>query len=202
MAFVDTLFPNPKLIHDLAIRSARPTTIVGNTVTEYRITKQRHHRRLWTWPARAMLSTERRQIENFIQDTAQYGQNSFKFFDPSSNFWNNVTLQYAGSSNLFKLTQKGYDDHPIFHLGADVVVRVNGNVATFTRVIQGGVPMIAVTGATAGSQVTIGGTYYYAVRLDQADFQFSLTALDSYSRTNTPYADTIGDINLIEVFEY
>ena len=202
MPFVNTLFPNPKLIHDMQVTLARPTTIVGNNVNEYRITKQRHMRHAWNWPSRAMLSSDRKVVEAFIRDTAQFGQNSFKFQDPASSYWNAVTLQYAGSSNYFKLTERGFDDHPIFHLGPDVVVRNGGVLASYTQTVLNGVPVIAVPGASSGSLITIGGTFYYAARLDTATFEYSLTALDTYSRTNTPYADTIGDIPLIEVFEY
>ena len=200
MTFVNTLFPNPRLIHDLQINKTRPITIVGNNYTNQRISKQRNYLKRWNWPSRAMLSTDRITLENFIQDTAQFGQNSFKFQDPSGSLWNNVTLQYAGSANYFKLTERGLDDHPIYHLGSDVSVRVGGvNAAFGARTVLNGVPVIAVTGATSGSAVTISGTFYYAVRLDAAEFSYSMTALDT---SNRAYADTLADISLIEVFEY
>lgn len=200
MAFVNTLFPNPRLIHDLQVGFARPNTIVGNSFSEYRISKQRNHRNTWTWPSRAMLSTDRTAIENFIKDTAQFSQNSFKFQAPNSSRWTLTPLQWAGSANLFKLTERGIDDHPVFHLHTNVSVAIGGVGAAFAaRSIYNGIPVIAVTGASAASAVTISGTFFYAVRLNQADFAFGMTALDV---TNRPYADTIGDISLIEVFEY
>lgn len=199
MAFINSIFPTPKLIHDTQVSTNMPTTIVGNNFTEFRITKLRHHRKSWNFPSRAMLSSDRRLLEQFIQDTARYSQNSFKFRAPDRNSWNLVQLQYAGTGNYFKLTERGFDDHPIYHLDNNVTVRLNGAPATFKQSIQGGIPVIAVTGATAGSVVTITGGFFYAVRLNQADFSFGMTALNT---DNSPLADTIGDINLIEVFEY
>lgn len=199
MAFINSIFPTPKLIHDTQVSTNMPTTIVGNNFTEYRITKLRHHRKTWSFPSRAMLSTDRRALEQFIQDTARYSQNSFKFRDPDRNNWNLVQLQWAGLSNYFKLTERGLDDHPIYHLDSNVTVRLNGVVTAVTQSIQGGIPVIAVPGATSSSVVTITGGYFYAVRMNQADFSFGMTALNT---DNSPLADTIGDISLIEVFEY
>jgi len=204
MAFVDALFPNPKLIHDLQVNKYKPVAVTGNGTREQRISKWRNHQSSWIWPSRAMLSTDRKVIENFITDVADFGLNSFKFQDPNSSFWNTVQLAWAGDSNKFKITARGgTDTHPIYHLGPDIVVRLNGTPAayTFDKTAVGG-PVIAVTGATSTDVVTIGGTFYYAVRLDAAEFGYGLTALDMVNRTNTPYADTIGDIPLLEVFEY
>lgn len=199
MAFVNAIFPTPKLVHDTQVSTNMPTTIVGNNFTEFRITKLRNHRKQWTFPSRAMMSTDRRILEQFIQDTARYSQNSFKFRAPDYHHWNLVQLQYAGTGNYFKLTERGYDDHPIYHLDTDINVRLNGTTTSFTQAIVGGIPVIAVPGATSGSVVTITGGFLYAVRMNQADFSFGMTALDT---SNSPLADTIGDLNLIEVFEY
>lgn len=199
MAFVNAIFPSPKLIHDTQVSTSNPSTVVGNNLTEFRITKLRNHRKQWNFPSRAMLSADRQVLERFVQDTARYSQNSFKFRAPGNNHWHLVQLQYAGTGNYFKLTERGYDDHPIYHLDSDVTVRLNGNPVSYTQAIVGGIPVIAVQGATANSVVTITGGYFYAVRLNQADFSYGMTALDS---NNNPLADTIGDVGLIEVFEY
>ena len=197
--FKDQLFPNPRLIHDLQILKVRPVTIVGNSITEFRISKLRNYRKQWVWPSRAMMSIDRKVIGTFIEDVAEFGQNSFKFFDPDNRAWNNVTLTYQGTSNYFKLTERGTDVHPIYHLGADVVVKLGGTTVAASRVIVNGEPVLAVTGANAGSLVTITGSFYYAVRMNQSDYSYGMTALDV---NNGPLADTFGDISLIEVFEY
>lgn len=200
MAFVNQIFPNPRLIHDVQISTGRPTTIVGNSVREFRLTKLRNYRKSWVWPSRAMLTVDRKIIEAFIQDVAVYSQNSFKFRAPDAKKWNNTTLGYAGSLNYFKLTERGgADTHPIFHLDSDVVVKLNGVNAAYTLKLLNGVPTIAVSGATAGSVVTITGGFFYAVRMNQADFSYGMSGLDV---NNDAFVDTIGDLSLLEVFEY
>lgn len=198
MAFVPTLFPNPRLIHDLQVRVSRPTTIVGNSTVESRISKLRHHRKQWIWPSRAMYSSDRRIIQEFMSDVAQFGLNSFLFRDPDRHTWNNVSLQWAGFADKFKLTERGVDDHPIYHLD-EVTVRVAGVITAYSQQIYNGIPVIAVAGAGEGSAVTISGSYLYAARFDQSDISYGLTAL---AGDNSPLADTLGDIALIETFEY
>ena len=198
--FVDKVFPNPRRIHGLQIEKVRPSEIVGNNQVEQRRAKLQHYRTVWSWPTYPMLAERRKAIENFIQDTAQFAQNSFKFRAPNSNKWTLMPLQYAGANNYFKLTERGIgDNHPIFHLDSDVTVRVGGAPATFTKLIYGGVPVIAVAGATAGSSVTISGSYFYSVRLNQSSVTYTMVALN---QDNNSYADTLSDISLIEVFEY
>ena len=198
--FVNAIFPNPKRIHGLQIEKVRPSSIVGNNQVEQRIAKLQHYRTIWSWPTYPMLAERRKLIESFIQDTAEFAQNSFKFRAPNSNKWLLTPLQYAGSSNYFKLTERGAGDtHPIFHLDTDVTVRIGGTPATFTKLIYNGAPVIAVTGATSGSSVTISGGFFYSVRLNQSGVAYAMTALNG---DNSSYADTLSDISLIEVFEY
>lgn len=199
MAFVDSVFPNPGLIHGIEKNFVRPTTVVGNSVIESRIQKLQHYRTAWNWPARLMPVAKRDTVFNYVIDTMGFSKNSVKFKDPLGSKWTNTVLQYGGSSNLFKLTVRGSDDHPIFHYDTDVVVKLDGVVATFSRTIQNKVPYIAVTGATSSSVVTISGTFFYAVRLDQAQLEYSAQALNS---DNSDMGGMVGDISLIEVFEY
>ncbi len=205
MTFQNQLFPNPRLIHDTQVKKFKPVAITGNGAREQRIQKWRNYQGSWTWPSRAMLSVDRKIIENFIIDVADFGLNSFKFKDPAGSKWANTQLYYAGfDGNRFRVSPRGgYDMHPIYHLDADVVVRRNGTPTAFTldRTSLGG-PTILVTGAVSTDVITIGGTFYYAVRLDGADIGYGMTALDAFNGTNDPYADTISDITLIEVFEY
>lgn len=200
MAFVDTLFPtgNLRLIHGFQKGIANPTTIVGNSAAEYRIKKLKHFRTTWRYPARLLSTTDRRAIANFYTDTAQFGLNSFKFLDPDIQKWNLTALQYSGSGNNFLLTTRGVgDSHPVFHLGPDVVVRVGTTTTPYTRVITDGVPMINVPGAT--SNVNISGTFYYAARFAQDELAWTMEVLNT---DNSAAGDNLGDISLIEVFEY
>ena len=198
MAFVNTLFPNPALLHGVNKTWGRPVTIVGNSAIESRLQKLQHFRSRWNWPARAMTAEKRDLVFNCITDTMQFAKNSVKFKDPLGSKWTLAPLQWS-SSNLFKLTTRGTDTHPVFHLGSDVSVLLNGVSAAYTKVITDGVPYIAVTGASSGSSVTISGTFYYAVRLDQAAIDYSMDVLNS---DNSDFGGMVGDVSLIEVFEY
>lgn len=197
MAFVDQLFPNPRLIHDLEVVVASPTLIVQNGNKEYRIRKQANYRYGWRWPERAMMSTDAQEIARFITEIANFSENSFRFKDPYYNYWSNVQLAYTGSGTRYYLTTRGVlDTHPVFHIGNDVIVTVDGSPVAFTKQIVDGQPVIQVP--TNGT-VRITGTFFYAARINQADFTRTMSALTG---TNGPLVDTIGDIDLIEVFEY
>jgi hypothetical protein len=197
MTFANVLFPNPKLIHDLERTIAAQTTIVGNGNREFRIQKQANYFTSWKYPSRAMSAQDAQAIADFIANEANFGLNSFKFKDPYYNTWADMELAYTGSGTKYYLTLKGINDtHPIFHVGGDVVVKRNGTPTTFTRVIENGVPMVEVPSA---GTITISGTFYFAVRLDSAEYTQIMSGLTS---SNSPYADTISDLKLIEVFEY
>jgi hypothetical protein len=197
MAFVDTLFPNPKLIHDLEVEIGAPTTVIGNGNLEYRIQKQANYRTRWKWPSRAMLSTDAKEIATFLAEVGFFSLNSFKFKDPYLNQFLDTPLSYTGTGTKYYLTSQGTaNTHPVFHLGGDIVVKRNGVTTTYTKQIVNGVPMIEVP---ATGTITITGTFYYAVRVDQAVFTRAMTVLNT---SNGPLADTIGDVSLIEVFEY
>jgi hypothetical protein len=198
MAFVNALFPNPRLLHDLRKTVALPTTIVGNSSVEYRIRKLANYRSAWVWPSRSLLVADSEAIQQFYTETAQFSLNSFKFQDPTLCKWTLTPLTYSGSGNNFYLTTRGTQDtHPVFHLGGDVVVKVGATTTAFTKVIVNGVPMVNVPGAT--SNVNITGTFYHAARFDQAEMERTLAALNT---DNSARADVLGDVSLIEVFEY
>lgn len=200
MAFVNATFPNPGLIHGIEKTLARPTTIVGNSAIESRLQKLQHYRSRWNWPSRGMEVSKRDTVFNFVTDTMGFSKNSVKFKDPLGSKWNNTALAYGGSSNLFKLTVRGgTDSHPVFHIDADVTVTVDGSPAGFTKSIVNGVPYLAVTGATGASVVRVSGTFYYAVRLDQATIEYTNEYL---TLGNLDAGGIVGDISLIEVFEY
>lgn len=200
MAFVNATFPNPGLIHGIEKTLGRPTTIVGNSAIESRLQKLQHYRSRWNWPSRGMEVSKRDTVFNFITDTMGFSKNSVKFKDPLGSKWNNTLLAYGGSSNLFKLTVRGgTDSHPVFHIDGDVTVTVNGSPAGFTKSIVNGVPYLAVTGATGASVVRVSGTFYYAVRLDQASVEYTNEYL---TVSNLDAGGIVGDISLIEVFEY
>ena len=195
--FVNELFPNPRLIHNLERTISAETTIVTNGNLEYRLQKDTNYRTRWKWPARSMLSTDAQVLAAFIADKAKFEFNSFKFKDPYSSTWTNTELAAQGTGNRYKLTVRGTgDNHPVFHLGDDIVVKLNGTVSTYSTEVYNGVPCIVLPSA---GTVTISGTFYYAVRISNTDFSQVMAAL---TVTNGPLADTIGDIDLIEVFEY
>lgn len=195
--FVSDIFPNPRLIHNLERSMAAETTIVTNGNIEYRLQKDANYRIRWKWPARSMLSTDAQTIATFIADKAKFEFASFRFKDPYHHSWDNVQLAYQGTGTRYKVTARGAtDNHPVFHLGDDVVVKLDNVVTTYSTEVYNGVPCIVVP--TAGT-VTISGTFYYAARIANADFSQVMAAL---TNTNAPLADTIGDVDLIEVFEY
>ena len=197
MAFVNQLFPNPKLVHGLVRQIEAPTFIVSNGSVEYRLQKQSNYRTTWTWAAHGMKSTDMQDISLFISDVAFFGLNSFKFKDPYFNTWNETQLTYTGTGTKYYLTMRGNQDtHPIFHLGGDIVVKRNGTPTTYTRVIENGVPMIEVP---ATGTITISGTFYFAARLDQSQFTLSMVGLGA---GNSALVDAYEEIRLVEVAEY
>lgn len=197
MAFVDQLFPNPRLIHDLERTIGATTIITGNGNREYRIQKQQNYNTAWRWPSRAMYSADAQAIADFYAEVANFGLYSFKFKDPYYNTWIETPLTYTGSGTKYYLTMKGTaDTHPIFHIAGDLVVKRNGVTSAYTKVIENGVPMLELP---ATGTVTVSGTFYFAARFDGGEFMQVMSALTSQ---NTPLADTISDIKLVEVFEY
>lgn len=206
MTFVNSLFPNPRLVADTQVTFDWPNTIVGTGSTEYRIQKMQHYKKKWTWPSRPMATADRRAIQDFILGTAKMSQNSFLYLDPDNHTWDNVTLVTTGTGSNFFLSQKGAANaHPIFHYAGTPVVKLGGVVTAFTQGIDSGtgLPMITVTGATTGSVITISGTYYYAVRYDAGSFSLSMTAMTAGidGLGPQPWHDTIDNIALVEVFE-
>lgn len=195
--YVDTLFPNLKLIHGMQKSIQRPTVIVGNLNTEYRLTKISNFRTTWTWPSRAMLASDRKALATFYTDVANFALNSFKFKDPDGSSWVLSNLKYTGNGNYFYCTSGESSSHPIFHPGPDTVIKSGSTSVPFTFEIVNGVPCFKVPGYTSG--LTVSGTYYYAVRFDQASIGWTMEALAS---DNSAYVDNLGDITLIEVFEY
>lgn len=199
MAFVNQLFPNPKLIHGLRKSYESPVLIVGNNQVEYRIRKLANYRTSWTWPARMILSSDREALTSFYSEVAAFSLNSFKFKDPAGSKWNLTPLTFTGTANYFYVTSKGSSGtHPIFHLGGDVVVKNSaGDTVSYTFSVQNGQPVISVPGYTSG--ITITGTFYHAVRFDQAKMDWNMEVL---TQDNESYGDSLGDISLVEVFEY
>lgn len=196
MAFVNSLFPNPKLVHDLQRAIAQPTTIVSNGSAEFRINKLANYRITWKWPSRLIKVEDRKAIATFYSDTAQGGLYSFKFKDPDLNAWNNTALVYTGSGTKFYL-KSPLDNHPIFHPDAGVLVKSAGTPVSYTVKVINGVPVVDVPGYTSG--LTITGTFYFAARFAQADLSWALAALNS---SNESVGDNLGDIDLAEVFEH
>lgn len=197
MAFVNSLFPNPGLVHDLQRAIAQPTTIVSNGSAEFRINKLANYRITWKWPSRLIKVAARKAIATFYSDTAQGGLYSFKFKDPDLNAWPAGTaLVYTGAGNLFYL-KSPIDNHPIFHPDATVLVKSAGTPVSYTVKVINGVPVVHVPTYTSG--LTIEGPFYFAARFAQADLSWALAALNS---SNESVGDNLSDIDLAEVFEH
>ena len=196
MAFVNVLFPNPKLIHGLQRSSNQPTTIVTNGAAEFRLNKLSNYRITWKWPSRLIKAEDRKAIAIFFSDTAQGGLYSFKFLDPDLNAWTGQSLVYTGSGNNFYL-KSPIDNHPIFHLDAGVQVRSGATPVSYTIKVLNGVPVVNVPGHTSG--LTITGTFYFAARFNQPDISWAMAALNS---SNQSVGDELSDLSLIEVFEH
>lgn len=196
MAFVNSTFPNLKLIHGLQREMILPTTVVTNGSAEYRINRLQNYRLRWTWPSRMMKAEDRKALALFFSDTALGSLNSFKFKDPDVNTWSSTPLVYSGSSNRFFL-RTGIDNHPVFHLDADVVVRSGATPVSFTKTVVNGIPYVTVPGYTSG--LTISGTFYFAARFDQTNLGWASMALNS---SNQSIGDQMDDVVLTEVFEY
>jgi hypothetical protein len=216
MAFSDTVFPDPKLIHGIRKSISDPVSVVGNGTFEYRIKKTQFERYSWNLPTQNMLESTKETIRSFLAQRS-HGLDSFKFIDPAhSVLTDNILSHKSGSKWYLNLA---YDSstpgtHPIFHPAktgspenADLTVSVNGGspLGTITAfAIEDGKPVITVAGTSGGETVRVSGTYYMAVRLDSS-LGWALAALD-HANPTTSYPDpnvvAADEIRLVEVFEY
>jgi hypothetical protein len=81
MAYQNISFPVPKLKTGIKKTFIKPTIIVGNGYTEYRIQRQQNIRSRWTIPGKAMLTVNSDIIINFIK-SVNIGLDSFNFVCP------------------------------------------------------------------------------------------------------------------------
>ena len=81
MAYQNINFPTPKLKHDITKSIIKPTIIVANGYSEYRLQRQVNKRAAWKIPGRAMLTVDVNTIISFLNQV-NYGLDSFNFTCP------------------------------------------------------------------------------------------------------------------------
>lgn len=107
MAFVNELFPNPKLVHGLTKEIGQSTKIISNGNTEYRINKSSARRR-WTWSARAMSKDDRNEIITFIKNR-NFALDSFRFYCPIEKIEYHVRFDNSALSSTVEAMDENGD---------------------------------------------------------------------------------------------
>lgn len=206
MAFVNSVFPEIRYIHGFKKEIIYPITVVGNGTKEYRVNKSRWDRFSFSFPTHLMKEDKRYEVAGFLAKK-YHSLNSFKFKDPTYPLLNGDILVNKTGSKWFLYT--AYDTntgkaHPIFHPGT-LSVTVNGSPASYTFAIEEGEPIITVSGSSSGQTVRVSGPYWLAVRLDST-VSWSLEGFvqqdPSLNCYPTPLAVNMGELKLLEVFEY
>ena len=197
MAFQNIVFPALKLIHDFKKQALLPVSVVGNGAAEYRVARMRWEKFTWTYPARAILSTDKLTLYQFYKQTSG-ALDSFKFVDPDYPAWKGDQLSFNSSTYWnFCLPYSG--NHPLFNYDSAMVVKKNGAVTSYSFSIVNGFPVLSIPGSVSTDVITVAsGTIYLTARFDSA-MSWSLAALNS---DNTPYVVNLDNLMLIEVFEH
>jgi hypothetical protein len=101
MAYVNQLFPNPKLLHGLKRKIHWPTQIVSNGSSEFRINKQDAPRREWVWQPRAMTTADLNAIYDFLL-ARNMQLDSFKFYCPKEKAYYHVRLNQSSIDSILE----------------------------------------------------------------------------------------------------
>ena len=201
MAFDNVTFPSVALVHDITRQTIDPVSIVGNGYKEYRVSRTKWERYIWTIPTRVLNSTKQSAIAKFLSER-EHSKDAFKFADPLNNTVTDMQLTFrSGTTWWLYCPHQGTNTvnprHPMFHPGT-LVLEVGGTPTAFTTTKTALGAYVTVTGTNSGSVVTISGDYAHAVRLDSIP-TFTAATL---TETNAPYLFYSGDLVLSEVWEY
>lgn len=101
MAHQNVYFPTPKLVHGITKSVYKPTIIVANGYSEYRLQRQQNPRVTWKIPGRSMLSTDITTIAAFLS-SVNFGLDSFNFVCPKDGLTYSVRFDGAGYDSTFE----------------------------------------------------------------------------------------------------
>lgn len=230
MSFTYTAFPELRLKHGVEKTINDPVSITTNGNREVRRKVNKQERYSWKIPSRNLYQEDMEEIVNFFV-ASQSSVNSFLYRDPTlpelvNQRFTPITISGAPVFALFHTGQ-----HPVMNLGrtgnlpawdfalSTIVIKRNGVVQTVDTnfaVLENydlslyGYPrtMVIVPTSTWSSTdvVTFSGPLYHTVRFDSM-INYSITAMEkSNLLTGTcevvPTISQLGDVSLIEVFEY
>ena len=208
MSFVAVKFPSLKLKHGNSTSYVNPITVTGNGAREVRRKQYRWDRRIVNIPSRQLLETDIENLTKFYH-TVEGGLKSFLYQDPTFPEFNGHPLSNRSGSTWylnvpFNSTTPG--THPILNpqMG-ELTFKVNGSTVSATFGIDtDGFPYVTLPGSSVGSSITVFGPIYLTMRFE-GDISNTITAMQKSTLGGTcnvvPYAQSISDITLIEVFE-
>lgn len=101
MAHQNITFPSPKLVHGITKSVFKPTIIVANGYSEYRLQRQQSARFTWKIPGRTMLSADITSIGSFLS-SVNYGLDSFNFVCPKDGQTYAVRFDGSGYDTMFE----------------------------------------------------------------------------------------------------
>lgn len=196
MAFINEIFPNPKLIHGLQRTTSRPVKVLSNGNTEYRIRKNAFERYEWEYPSSTILPEDLIAISEFYA-LSDGGLKSFKYQDPRLPDFNGTILTRKEAGKYYLRTNTG---HRIWHISSGMYCTINDE-PTHYPVVLGYIDNTREPYLQMGGEVTdvvkLYGACYYTARFD-GEIQDTIEALDY---NNLPIGYNYGSIKLVEVFE-
>jgi len=203
MAFINVVMPTIKLVHGVTKQVVDPVLVVGNGTRETRRKQNRYERFVWSYPSRAILNESKQELYEFFRST-EASLYSFLFQDPDFPEFTGQGLAHKSGTTWYLELPGG---HPIINPVMDeLTFYVNGveQVATFA-IDAAGRPTVSLPTSNAGSTITVYGSVYLTVRLN-SPLSWSIQALEpspnATPNTPTPVVVDLGDISIIEVFEY
>lgn len=203
MAFQNVIMPKIKLVHGVTKQIVDPVMVVGNGNRETRRKQNRYERFVWQYPSRAILDDSKQELYQFFRSTNS-SLDSFLFQDPDFPEFTGQSLTHKTGSTWYLELPGG---HPIINpVMSGLTFKVNGvtQSATFAT-DDAGRPTVSIAGSSAVSTISVFGLVYLTVRLN-SPLSWSIAALEPSANgtpdTPAPIIVDLGDISLIEVFEY
>ncbi len=119
MAYQNVNFPTPKLIHGIKKGFYKPTIIVTNGYSEYRLQRQSSKRYRWTIPSRVMSSVDVNTLATFLSGV-NIGLDSFNWTCPKDGLTYKVRFDGAGLEEQFEGLNSS--NVPIFETIGDITL--------------------------------------------------------------------------------
>jgi hypothetical protein len=119
MAYQNVNYPTPKLIHGIKKGVFKPTIIVSNGYSEYRLQRQSALRYRWTIPGTIMNTSDINALTTFLSGI-NIGLDSFNFTCPKDGISYKVRFDGAGIETVFEALNSS--NVPVIESIGDIVL--------------------------------------------------------------------------------